>query len=252
TDYCAIHCAAPASDAYLSRAIERSRGLRILRQEPWETLCGFILSQRKNLKAIRAGMEALCNAFGAPVAGTSRKAFPTAERMARATEAELRACGLGYRAPYLLDAARNVASGQVDLAALVGLSDEALLSVLTGIHGVGVKVANCVMLFAYHRLSRAPVDVWINRVIGEIYGGRSPFEDYGEFAGVYQQYLFILGRGEGFDPAPQADIDCAVEVKSAVHGSTRQKLIARDGATAVNGPAKKASGKRKQAKSDKA
>ena len=199
TDYCAIHCAAPANDAYLSRAIERSNGLRILRQDPWETLCGFILSQRKNIKAIRACMESLCNAYGEPVPGTTRKTFPSPGRIASLSEADLRACGLGYRAPYVLDAARKVDSGLLNLASLAVLPDAELLSALMGIHGVGLKVANCVMLFAYHRLTRAPVDVWINRVISEVYGGCSPFEGYGEYAGVYQQYLFILGRDKGFD-----------------------------------------------------
>ena len=195
-DYRAIAENAPAGDAYLKRAVEHARGTRILRQEPWETLCGFILSQRKHLKAIRACVEALCDAFGEPVAGTRRRAFPTPERLAALAEDEARLCGLGYRTPYLLAAARSVASGRLDLAAMGRLPDDELLTQLMSVHGVGVKVAECVMLFGYGRLSRAPVDVWIKRVIDEVYGGESPFAGYGEYAGVYQQYLFILRRDE--------------------------------------------------------
>ena len=194
TDYGAIIDAAPKNDAFLASAIAHADGMRILRQDPWETLCGFILSQRKHLKAIRACMEALCNAYGDPVPGTARKSFPAPERLASLAQSDMQLCGLGYRAPYLLDAARRVAEGTLDFTTLAALPDDRLFAALTGIHGVGVKVADCVMLFGFRRLSRAPVDVWIRRVIDHVYGGVSPFADYGAYAGVYQQYMFILIR----------------------------------------------------------
>ncbi|MEA4999535.1 MAG: DNA glycosylase [Candidatus Limiplasma sp.] len=194
TDYAALLAAAPPDDAFLQQAIRRGHGLRILRQEPWETLCGFILSQRKNLKAIRLSMETLAAAYGAPIPGSARNAFPAPARLAACTEAELRALGLGYRAPYILDAARRVASGALDLAAIAALPDEALLAALMQVNGVGMKVADCVMLFAYARYRRAPVDVWIRRVIDQVYGGASPFAGYGAYAGIYQQYLFVRMR----------------------------------------------------------
>lgn len=197
TDYAAILAAAPPEDAFLSRALQTARGLRILRQDPWETLCAFILSQRKHLKAIRLCMETLCARYGEPVEGTARSAFPTPARLAALPEAALRECGLGYRAPYVLDAAQKVALGQLNLRALAALPDAALRAVLQTVHGVGVKVADCVMLFAYARLACAPVDVWIHRVIDEEYAGVSPFAAYGGYAGVYQQYLFMLRRDEG-------------------------------------------------------
>lgn len=208
TDYAAVCAAAPKADTPLQEAIACMGGLRILRQDPWETLCGFILSQRKHIKAIRACMEALCDAFGEPLAGTSRKTFPTPERLASLSEAEMRICGLGYRTPYLLDAARKVASGRLDLAALATAPDTALLEALLTVHGVGIKVADCVMLFGYRRLSRAPVDVWIRRVIDEQYNGVSPFEGLGAYAGIYQQYMFILSRDEG-RAQPEEDAACA-------------------------------------------
>ena len=196
-DYRAIRAEAPAEDVFLQRALAHSLGLRILRQDPWETLCGFILSQRKHIRAIRACVEALCDAFGEPLPGTPRRAFPTPERLAGLREEDARVCGLGYRTPYLLDAARRVATGALPLQALHGLPDDALCAVLMQVSGVGVKVANCVMLFAYRRLTRAPVDVWIQRVIDEVYGGASPYEAYGAYAGIYQQFQFILQRDEG-------------------------------------------------------
>ncbi len=194
TDYAAIAAAAPAADAYLARALMASRGLRILRQEPWETLCAFILSQRKHMKAIRACVEALCDRYGEALPGTARRAFPTPEALAARSEAELRACGLGYRAPYVLDAARRVADGRLNLLALAALPDAILLPALASVHGVGVKVAECVMLFAYARRARVPIDVWIRRVIDLRYGGVSPFPGYGPNAGVYQQYMFLLEK----------------------------------------------------------
>ena len=206
-DYRALLSSAPAGDAFLSRALAAGEGLRILRQEPWETLCAFILSQRKHLKAIRACVEALCAKFGEPLDGTGRNAFPTPERLAAAAECDARSCGLGYRAPYITAAARRVASGEADLTALAALPDGELFTALLAFHGVGVKVADCVMLFGYSRLSRAPVDVWIQRVITEEYGGVNPFPAYGPYAGVYQQYLFMLRRDAG--PAPEPKGECS-------------------------------------------
>lgn len=191
-DYAAMQREAPEGDAFLRRAIRCGHGLRILRQDPWETLIGFILSQRKSIPAIRGCMERLCERFGDDCGGY--RAFPTASALAYADEATLRDCGLGYRAPYVLAAARAVAEDTLNLSALAALDDEALLQALAELRGVGVKVTSCVALFGYHRLACAPVDVWIARVIDEEYGGRSPFGAYGAFAGLYQQYLFCLKR----------------------------------------------------------
>ena len=192
TNYEAIEREASRLDAPLRRAACACRGLRILRQDPWETLVCFLISQRKSIPAIRTCVEALCARLGDRVGrGRGRYfAFPAPERLLAAGEGGLRACGAGYRAPYLLDAARRAADGSADLNAMAALPDGELLEQLMRIHGVGVKVASCVMLFGYHRLSAAPVDVWVRRVIDEEYGGESPFPGYGERAGIFQQYLF--------------------------------------------------------------
>ncbi len=192
TDYGAFLGAVDGGDAYLLRAAQLGRGLRILRQDPWEVLISFILSQRKSIPAIRDGIEKLCRRFGSPFLcnGREERAFPTPEALAEASMEELLSCSLGYRAPYIKAAALSAASGETDLAAMGELDDEPLIKRLLSLYGVGIKVASCVMLFGYHRLDLAPVDVWIQRVIDLQYGGVSPFPRYAGFAGVMQQYMF--------------------------------------------------------------
>ncbi len=192
TDYGAFISSVDRDDAYLANAAQSGSGLRILRQDPWEVLVSFILSQRKSIPAIRDGIEKLCRRFGTPLPISLREefAFPTPESLAAASLHDLAACSLGYRAPYVQSAAQSVASGETDLNILSDLSDEALMQKLLALHGVGIKVASCVMLFGYHRMDLAPVDVWIQRVIDQEYGGVSPFARYKGFAGVIQQYMF--------------------------------------------------------------
>ena len=192
TDYAAFVVAADPADGYLTSAVASGSGLRILNQDPWETLVSFLLSQRKSIPAIRDGIEKLCLRFGEPFEcnGRLEYAFPSPEKLAQAEMEELRACSLGYRAPYIQATSRSVASGETDLRAMREWDDTALLEKLLSLHGVGIKVASCVMLFGYHRLDLAPVDVWIQRVIDKEYNGESPFHKYKGFAGVMQQYMF--------------------------------------------------------------
>jgi N-glycosylase/DNA lyase len=191
TDYSLFLNAVDREDGYLLRAAGAGQGLRILRQDPWEVLISFILSQRKSIPAIRDGIEKISLRLGSPVTGEQGVYdFPTPQRLAVASLAELSACSLGYRAPYIQAAARSVAAGETDLNEMDRFSDETLMQKLLALYGVGVKVASCVMLFGYHRLDLAPVDVWIQRVIENEYGGVSPFPKYKGFAGVMQQYMF--------------------------------------------------------------
>lgn len=193
TDYAAFRRAVPAEDGYLTAAADCGRGIRILRQDPWETLVTFLLSQRKNISAIRRAVETLCARYGDPVPGGGA-AFPAPARLAALEEADLRSCALGYRAPYVLAAARMAADGTLDFSALSALDDDALLSALQAVPGVGPKVAGCAALFGFHRLAGFPRDVWINRVIDREYGGEFPLERVAPFAGVAQQYLFYYAR----------------------------------------------------------
>ena len=195
-DYASLRRSAGGKHPFVDAAMETGAGLRILRQDPWEMLLTFIISQRKNISAIAAAVETLAARWGKPLA-TEREtlfAFPTPEAMAEVTEEELRTCALGYRAPYVLDAVRQVSRGALDLKVLEQLEDEALFRALQSVRGVGKKVAECVCLFGFGRLCRVPVDVWIDRAIREECGGCEPFSLYGDDAGVMQQYVFYAMR----------------------------------------------------------
>lgn len=188
------------------------RGLRIMRQPHWECLATFILSPMKQVSHIRQMSLALRSRYGKPLRGTPVPAFPEAETLAPLSEADLRACGLGFRAKGLLGTARAVASGEFDPEALVPMSTEEARKSLCSLPGIGRKVANCILLFAYERLEAVPVDVWIGRILGSFRSRKtSPeqLERYGEkllgpYAGYIQQYLFHQARtGQLSLPAPK-------------------------------------------------
>ena len=184
TDYRKIRESIPKNDRFLRSAADLGAGIRILRQDKFEMLISFIISQRKSIPAIRTSIERLVLLYG------HEGFFPTPSDMLAATEEELASCGLGYRVPYIRKAVERVAYRDVDLEALDELPDEELFEQLKSFAGVGDKVANCVALFAYHRTGRAPVDTWIARVISEQYGGINPFPRYKDVAGIMQQYMF--------------------------------------------------------------
>ena len=192
-DYAGFIASIDKEDGFLTRAAEYGSGIRILKQEPFETLISFIISQRKNIPAIQSSVDKLCKACGDRI-GDEIYAFPEPSGIVSLSSAELEGCSLGYRAPYVREAARWVASGEISLEALRNLPDDKLFDELMSFYGVGKKIANCVMLFAYHRIGAFPVDVWIQRIEDEYYGGRFPIEKYQGFAGVLQQYMFFYGR----------------------------------------------------------
>lgn len=194
----------PRDHAMLA-ALEFCRGLRMIRQPAWECLATFITSSMKQVVHIRQMSHALRARFGRAVPGTSLRSYPDPETMAAATEQDLRACGLGYRAPNLLATARRVASREADLGAWAALDDDGLRKALCGLPGVGRKVANCVMLFGFGRLGAFPVDTWIERILKQHYWrGRSKTTPllleqrlarrFGPHAGYAQQYLFHHAR----------------------------------------------------------
>ncbi len=193
-EYAAYHAAIPKDDAFLQAAARFGRGIRILRQEPWEMLVSFIISQRKNLPGIRTCVSRLCELCGQPIEGGAIRAFPTPEALADQPLDALSACGLGYRGPYIKQTAQMVARGQLNLSSISALPDHELLEELRRAPGVGVKVASCVMLFGYHRLDAFPIDVWIERVLERRYHGAFDPTPYRGFAGVLQQYMFFYER----------------------------------------------------------
>ncbi|HEY0368585.1 MAG TPA: DNA glycosylase [Chthoniobacterales bacterium] len=200
-------CRAFPNDDALNAATEFCRGLRIIRQPIWECLASFITSSMKQVGHIRQMSRALRERFGDAhvIAGMTVHSFPSAERIAQTTEPQLRECALGYRAKNLLLTAQRVASRKADLEAWRSLPDDELRAQLCELPGVGAKVANCVMLFAYERLRAFPIDVWIERVLREKYFPRRQkvtaaqlraFCDsyFGEHGGYAQQYLFHHAR----------------------------------------------------------
>lgn len=176
----------------LSEAAKYAPGIRILRQEPFETLCTFIISQNNNIKRIKGIVHRLCECFGDRLAD-GEFAFPTAERMAGLTADDLAPLRAGFRNRYLIDAAQKVACGEVQLEKCRTADYEDARRELMKITGVGVKVADCTLLFGLHRIEAFPVDVWMKRAMEKLFPGMEP-DDFGEYAGIAQQYIFHYSR----------------------------------------------------------
>jgi N-glycosylase/DNA lyase len=200
--------AAFPDDPPMREAVAACHGLRLLRQEPWECLASFICSSTKQIVQIEQIVGLLCRRFGQPLPvppGMDEAwAFPTAARLAAASETELRACKLGFRAPYLLGAARKITAGEVDLSILGERPLEEARAALLTLPGVGIKIADCVLLFAYGFQQAFPVDVWIIKALQQLYfPNRRPklprlrhFSQthFGPYSGYAQQYLFHYMR----------------------------------------------------------
>jgi N-glycosylase/DNA lyase len=195
-------------DEPMRASVAACRGLRLLRQEPWECLASFILSSTKQIVQIEQIVGHLCARFGEPLPAPDGRgpihAFPSAERLTAASEAELRACKMGFRAPNLLATARRVAGGELDLRSLQTRSASEARTALVTLPGVGEKIANCVLLFAYGFQEAFPVDVWVGKAIRQHYfPKRRPTPQrlrrfvgtyFGPNAGYAQQYLFHYVR----------------------------------------------------------
>ena len=216
-------------DAPMRAAVAACRGLRVLRQDPWECLASFILSSTKQIVQIRQIISLLSGKFGVPLPVPPSYApaftFPSAVRLACATEAELRACRMGFRAPYLLAAARKVASGKFDLARLREMSPAMARNELMTLPGVGQKIADCVLLFAYGAQMAFPLDVWVLKALRQLYFPtkrasmqqlrRFAAAHFGPNAGYAQQYLFhyMRTKAEMRNPKPRRTSSVRLEKK---------------------------------------
>lgn len=179
--------------AVMRRAAEVSAGIRILRQEPWEALCSFIISQNNNIPRIKKIISALCENFGEKTRGGY--AFPTAKALADAGEERIFALKTGFRAGYIVDAARRVASGEIDLDAVAAKETYAEAEAeLLKIRGVGPKVAACALLFGFGKSEAFPVDTWMKKVAARHFPEGLDHGKFGKYAGVAQQYLFYMER----------------------------------------------------------
>lgn len=197
TDYLSI-CRSFAVDDFTSKAAEFGRGIRILKQEPWEALCTFILSQCNNIPRITGIVKRFCELLGTPICfdGQTLYTFPSPEQLAELTPADLQSLRAGYRTPYLIAAAQAVQSGALDFTALSRLSTADARKEIMRLHGVGRKVADCFLLFGLHKLDAFPVDTWMKKAAAYYSGDMHRFID-SPYAGVYQQYFFFYTREHG-------------------------------------------------------
>jgi N-glycosylase/DNA lyase len=198
----------PVDDPHLRAAVQACRGLRLLRQDPWECLASFILSSTKQIVQIRQIVGRLCQRFGQPVPTPPgypvAHTFPGPETIAQLPESDLRACKAGFRASALRAAAIKVSDGSLPLSGLGSWPTARARECLMQLHGVGEKIANCVLLFAFGKPDAFPLDVWVRRALTELYfPGRNvkPSElsgfaraHFGPHAGYAQQFLFHYAR----------------------------------------------------------
>lgn len=184
-------CARLKQDELLSSTIDEYYGIRILNQDSWEALCSFVISQQNNIKRIKLIIDRLCRAYGEDL-GNGFFTFPTAQTLAELTVEDFEALGTGYRAKYLEALSKNVADGIIDLEKIKASSLEDARKELLNIYGVGIKVANCALLFGFRFYEAFPVDVWMKRVM-EFYPNGLP-ECFKGIEGIAQQYLFHWAR----------------------------------------------------------
>ncbi|MBR6676943.1 MAG: DNA glycosylase [Clostridia bacterium] len=183
---------------HMERAMAESRGIRILRQDPWEALCSFIISQNNNIPRIKKIIGALCEKYGERVDGGF--AFPTADSLFQAGEKEIFDLKTGFRAKYIYDAAKRISEGTLTVQSVFDAGSYAEAEkLLLSVKGVGPKVCACALLFGFGYLSAFPVDVWMKKVLQNRFTEGFDPSVLGPFAGVAQQYLFYFERYVGDD-----------------------------------------------------
>lgn len=194
TNYASI-CRSFGVDDFTKAAAEFGAGIRILKQDPWETLCTFIISQCNNIPRITSIVERLCESWGKTITFEHQTlyAFPAPEVMASLTEEDLEPLRAGYRTPYLIAAAQAVVSGDLVLSDLIPMTTKEARKEITRLSGVGKKVADCFLLFGLHKLDAFPVDTWMKKAQAYYDGDMNRFTQ-SLYAGIYQQYFFYYMR----------------------------------------------------------
>ena len=181
-----------AADKNMRSAADEFYGIRILKQDPWEATLSFIISQNNNIPRIKGIVEKLCCTFGTQ-ADEQHFAFPTPAQLASLTEDDLQPLRAGYRASYIIDAARKVDSGDIDLDSICALPLEEAEEEIRRIKGVGPKVAQCALLYGFAQMNAFPRDVWVKRIMKELYPDGLP-DCMDGIRGIAQQYLFHWRR----------------------------------------------------------
>lgn len=173
-------------DSYLISAMNYGGGIRILRQDLWEMIVSYIISQRNNIKRIMNTINKICdNFFGS---------FPSPLLLSQFSESDFRKLGLGYRAEYLVDITKAAINHDLDFEKLKLLNTNEALDYLKQFKGIGEKVANCIALFGLHKMDAFPKDTWINRIIDQEYAGSFDVNRIKPYAGIIQQYMFFYQR----------------------------------------------------------
>ncbi len=178
---------------YLRMCADFGEGIRILRQEPWEALCTFIISQCNNIPRIKGIVENLCRLFGKEL-GDGLFEFPSSEKIAALTLSDLDPLRAGYRSEYILCAAKAVADGSLNFDELRRIPPEEAHAKITQLRGIGSKVGNCFMLYGLHIMDRFPVDVWMKRALKAHFPSDFDPKALGAFSGLAQQYIFYYAR----------------------------------------------------------
>ena len=207
-DYGAVVSSIDPSDEYLAAAAAFGHGIRILRQDIWETVISYIISQRRSIPSITTSVERISRLWGQRIAVPELGepfvkplcdeyySFPSVSELSSATLADISSTGVGYRAEYIMSALDDFRSGKLTYEMLESKSDSDLYDILISMHGVGKKVANCIMLYAFARCGRFPIDVWMERIVNKYYGGRFCEEKYPGTCGIMQQFMFYYERNE--------------------------------------------------------
>ncbi|MBR4859556.1 MAG: DNA-3-methyladenine glycosylase 2 family protein [Clostridia bacterium] len=185
-------CERLSADPHLKKAVEECSGIRLLKQEPWEAICSFIISANNNIPRIKGIIDRLCRLLGENLGGDDYS-FPTPEKIAEAGVEGIAPIRAGFRAKYIIDAAQKVANGEIDFEKIYSASLEEGRDELIKIKGVGEKVAQCALLYGFGKADAFPVDVWVKRIMAEMYPEGLPECTEG-VRGIAQQYLFHWRR----------------------------------------------------------
>jgi len=185
------------SSAHMDNAIDYGKGIRILRQDKWEAICSFIISQNNNIPRIKKIVASMCEKYGECICFLDKKhySFPSCDTLLKVGIEGIFELKTGFRAKYIIDACEKIANGEINLDAIENEENyNTCVDNLCKIKGVGLKVASCALLFAFNKTEAFPIDVWIKRVIDNRFGGKLDHTLLGKNAGIAQQYLFYYER----------------------------------------------------------
>lgn len=200
TDYGYVKGLIDRNDEYMMKAASFGSGIRILKQDIWEMIITFIISQQNNIPRIRKCVQLISEQFGEERYNFNHEkyyTFPRLEALAKLETSDLKNCNLGYRSRYIIGTAKAISNGIIDFRELIRIDYETAKKELMKLYGVGIKVAECICLFALHHVEAFPIDTHINDVLTRYYSDGFPFERYQGYAGIVQQYAFYYEVNKG-------------------------------------------------------